>query len=57
MLGHLVLPVPKDKYQSRKEDITSSEKVRVLASCPIFDGSVTGTNQTSLNGDSYYSTN
>jgi hypothetical protein len=43
VLWHLVLPIPSNKYETGKEDITSSKEVGVLAACPVFDRSVTGT--------------
>jgi hypothetical protein len=43
VLWHLVLPIPSDKDQTGKENITSSKEVRVLAACPVFDCSVAGT--------------
>lgn len=55
MLGHLVLSVPSDKDETGKEDISASEKVRVFASCPVLNGSVAGSDQTCLNGDTDYS--
>ena len=56
MLGHLVLSVPEHKYQTREEDITAGEKVRVFRTCPVLDSSVSGPDETCLDGDSYYST-
>ena len=56
VLWHLVLPIPKHKDEAGKKDITSSEEVRVFTACPVFDGSVSCTDETCLDGNTDYTT-
>ena len=53
MLGHLVLPIPDDKDKTGEKNISTGEEVRVLGACPVLDRSVTSSDETCLDGDSY----